>query len=91
MRDGATPVLRVNSAGILAKLGPADISDEVITVLKRDADTRHLYLTAVASRVLALPWDEAGKLAVRGHELTAGKAMAPERAAELAVQLLMRI
>ncbi len=91
MRDGATPVLRVNSAGILAKLGPADISDEVITVLKRDADTRHLYLTAVASRVLALPWDEAGKLAVSGHELTADKAMSPERPAKLAVQLSQEV
>jgi transcriptional regulator with XRE-family HTH domain len=87
MRDGATPVLRVNSAGILAKLGPADISDEVIAALKRDEDTRHLYLTAVASRVLAMPWEEAGKFAGSSQIITSGAAMSPERAAELAVQL----
>lgn len=91
MRDGATPVLRVNSAGILAKLGPADISDEVIASLKGDAEVRQLYLTAVASRVLAIPWDEAGKLAARGAELTSAAAISPERAAELAVQLSQEV
>lgn len=63
MRKGATPVLRVNSAGILAKLGRPDIADDVITSLRANRDTRHLYLTAVASRVLSLPWDEAQKMA----------------------------
>jgi len=91
MRDGATPVLRVNSAGILAKLGPADISDDVITVLKGDVDSRHLYLTAVASRVLAMPWDEAGKLAANSPELTSDAAISPERAVELAVQLSQEV
>ncbi len=91
MRDGTTPVLRVNSAGILAKLGPADISDEVITVLKGDAETRQLYLTAVASRVLAMPWDEAGKLAVSATELTSTATMSPERATALAVQLSQEV
>ena len=63
MRDGATPVLRVNSAGILAKLGAADLADNVVTALKRDSDTRQLYLTAVVSRVLAFEWEAAARLA----------------------------
>jgi hypothetical protein len=64
MRDGATPVLRVNSAGILAKLGAADLADTVVTTLKRDGDTRQLYLTAVVSRVLAFEWEAAARIAV---------------------------
>jgi transcriptional regulator with XRE-family HTH domain len=84
MRDGATPVLRVNSAGILAKLGPADISDEVISVLRRDGDTRHLYLTAVASRVLAMPWDAAGKLVASSPGIITDS---PDQIAGLAVRL----
>jgi hypothetical protein len=63
MRDGATPVLRVNSAGILAKLGAADLADTVVATLKRDSDTRQLYLTAVVSRVLAFEWEAAARLA----------------------------
>jgi transcriptional regulator with XRE-family HTH domain len=89
MRDGNTPVLRVNSAGILAKLGQADISDQVISALRQDADTRHLYLTAVASRVLAMPWEEAGKLA--GGGAAPYHAMPTGHAAELAVRLSQEI
>lgn len=63
MRRGATPVLRVNSAGILAKLNHASVADTVTTTLKADVDTRQLYLTAVATRVLAVPWERAAHLA----------------------------
>jgi transcriptional regulator with XRE-family HTH domain len=87
MRSGATPVLRVNSAGILAKLGSPDTSDDVITVLKHDEDARHLYLTAVASRVLAMPWDEARTLAAGSHELTSGSALSSGHAAEVSARL----
>ena len=83
MRGGATPVLRVNSAGILAKLGTASVSDEVITVLKGDTDSRHLYLTAVASRVLAMPWDTAGNVVATGQ----GLAVSPDRMTDLAARL----
>lgn len=62
MREGATPVLRVNSAGILAKLDRADLADTVVTALRRDSDTRQLYLTAVISRVLGFSWDVAQRL-----------------------------
>lgn len=62
MRSGATAVLRVNSAGILAKVGAADLSDAAISAIRSDRDARHLYVTAVASRVLELPWGRAADL-----------------------------
>jgi transcriptional regulator with XRE-family HTH domain len=63
MTRAPSPVLRVNSAGVLAKLGLPEFADQVVTSLKRDVDTRHLYLTAVTSRVLDMPWDRADSLA----------------------------
>jgi len=62
MNHGSNPVLRVNSAGILAKLGESTITDRVVTVLKADQDSRQLYLTTVASRVLSLQWQTATQL-----------------------------
>lgn len=62
LRPG-NPVLRVNSAGILAKLGVASVGDSVIATLKRNRDTRQLYLTAVVSRVLSMPWEHATGIA----------------------------
>jgi hypothetical protein len=86
MNDGASPILRVNSAGILAKLGSPIIADDVITTLRKDAETRHLYLTAVASRVLTLPWDNAAKLAGTAEPVLE-LGIAGDHAAELAVRL----
>lgn len=63
MRNGATPVLQVNSAGILAKAGNNRLTDVVINALKSNRDTRQLYLTAVANRVLGLDWDHASSIA----------------------------
>jgi transcriptional regulator with XRE-family HTH domain len=63
MSRGATPVLRVNAAGVLAKVGVPDLGDSVISTLRIDRDVRQLYLTAVASRVLDAPWDHAGYVA----------------------------
>jgi hypothetical protein len=57
-------LLRVNSVGILAKVGAPDLDNEVIELLRRDEQARHLYLTAVAIRVLRLPWEEAERTAV---------------------------
>jgi transcriptional regulator with XRE-family HTH domain len=59
MKRAPSAVLRVNSAGVLAKLGSARLNDEVVRTLKSDTDTRQLYMTAVASRVLELPWTRA--------------------------------
>jgi transcriptional regulator with XRE-family HTH domain len=71
MKRAPSAVLRVNSAGVLAKLGSASLNDDVIRTLKRDPDTRQLYLTAVASRVLELPWSDAAAFSAnveRGHD-----------------------
>lgn len=63
MTQPATPVLQVNAAGVLAKLDDADTIDEVIETLRSNDRARRLYLTAVAARVLRLPWGQAGLLA----------------------------
>lgn len=62
MNHGATAVLRVNAAGVLSKVGRPDLGDAAISAIRCDQDARHLYLTAVASRVLAMPWEQAGDL-----------------------------
>lgn len=56
-------VLRVNSVGIIAKVGAHDLDNEVIELLRKDEESRHLYLTAVASRVLGLSWEQAQRIA----------------------------
>ena len=65
LRDSPDPVLRVNSAGILAKLGDHAVGDQVIGMLRRDAETRHLYLTAVLARTLQADWRESSWLAAQ--------------------------
>jgi transcriptional regulator with XRE-family HTH domain len=70
MKRGPSAVLRVNSAGVLAKLGSARLNDEVVRTLKSDPDTRQLYLTAVASRVLELPWAEAAAFSANVEQRT---------------------
>jgi transcriptional regulator with XRE-family HTH domain len=57
-------VLRVNATGILAKVGSPLVDNEAVGVLRTDGDVRALYLTAVISRVLSVPWDRAYNLAV---------------------------
>ncbi|MEV4524890.1 helix-turn-helix transcriptional regulator [Streptosporangium sp. NPDC049304] len=51
MHDGATPVLRVNAAGIIAKSRDLELSDMATAAMLRDVEVRRLYLSAVASRV----------------------------------------
>jgi hypothetical protein len=63
MRDGSEPVLRVNAAGILAKIPGQYESDTVIKMLSHDAEIRNLYLTAVTARVCGLEWEVAELLA----------------------------
>jgi len=92
MRAGSTPILRVNSAGILAKIGMPEISDEVITALRQDRDMRHLYLTAVASRVLGMPRDAAGQFVATGATIDRAATGLPEdRVADLAVRLSQEV
>lgn len=56
-------VLRVNAAGILAKVKSPLIDNEAVMVLRADGDVRELYLTAVIARVLRMPWNDANELA----------------------------
>lgn len=63
MRDGASPVLRVNAAGILAKVPDRDTSYDVATCLAGDAEVQQLYRTAVLARTCALDWPAAERLA----------------------------
>ncbi|MDT4994806.1 MAG: hypothetical protein QOH97_4698 [Actinoplanes sp.] len=62
-------VLRVNAAGILAKIRSPLVDNEAIAALRADGDVRELYLTAVLSRVLTVPWDTAHSLAASGRGL----------------------
>ena len=56
-------VLRVNAAGILAKVpGPAE-AVYVAAALDRDLDVRSRYMTAVIARVCGLDWPVAAQLA----------------------------
>lgn len=64
MRDGASPVLRVNAAGILAKVPGQDQAAEVCRILSGDDEARHLYMTAVTVRVTGLEWASAQQLAI---------------------------
>lgn len=45
------------------------MDNDVVQVLKVDREARELYLTAVISRVLRMPWDDAGILATSGQPL----------------------
>jgi transcriptional regulator with XRE-family HTH domain len=68
-------LLRVNAAGILAKMRSPTLDNEAVTALRADGDVRELYLTAVAARVLSLPWDEAAILAAGGGYLPSAEAV----------------
>lgn len=68
-----SPVLRVNAAGILAKVGSPVMDNDVLCALKADREARDLYLTAVVARVLGMPWDDAGQVASGGPLRDAGQ------------------
>lgn len=63
MKSGSKPVMRVNSAGILAKLGSPATGDSVVTALRQDDELRTLYVAAVTARILEAEWGSALKLA----------------------------
>jgi transcriptional regulator with XRE-family HTH domain len=65
-----SPILRVNAAGILAKVGSPTMDNDVVQLLKVDREARELYLTAVVSRVLGTLWEDAGRIATSGQPLT---------------------
>ncbi|MER6172086.1 helix-turn-helix transcriptional regulator [Streptosporangium sp. NPDC001681] len=51
IHEGATPVLRVNAAGIIAKSRDLELSDVAAAALVRDIAIQRLYLSAVTARV----------------------------------------
>ncbi|MGH4007015.1 MAG: helix-turn-helix domain-containing protein [Pseudonocardiaceae bacterium] len=61
--DGDSPVLRVNAAGILAKIPGQCEASRVTAALVRDTDVRHRYMTAVVARICDLDWPVAAHLA----------------------------
>jgi transcriptional regulator with XRE-family HTH domain len=61
--DDGNPVLRVNAAGILAKLPGQRESTTVAAVLARDPDVSSRYATAVVSRLFGLGWARSAELA----------------------------
>jgi transcriptional regulator with XRE-family HTH domain len=87
MRAGQTPVLQVNSAGILAKIGNARLIDSVVSTLKESRDTRQLYLTAVANRVLEIEWDKAALLAADSEAGAGALHLSGDQAARLAKEV----
>lgn len=74
MTDGSDAVLRVNTAGILAKVPGQDPARNVASILAVDDATRRLYTTAVLTRACLLDWTAAGKLAANPLATTPRKA-----------------
>jgi transcriptional regulator with XRE-family HTH domain len=61
--NGDNPVLRVNAAGILAKVPGQAEASHVTAALGRDPDVRYRYMTSVVARVCGLDWSVAAQLA----------------------------
>jgi transcriptional regulator with XRE-family HTH domain len=61
--DGDDAILRVNAAGILAKVPGQCEASFVAAALGRDSDIRCRYMTTVVARVCALDWTIAAQLA----------------------------
>ncbi len=61
--DGDNAVLRVNAAGILAKVPGQVEAPRVTAALNRDAEVRDRYMTAVVARVCGLEWVAAANFA----------------------------
>jgi hypothetical protein len=63
LKDGDNPILRVNAAGILAKVPGQIEASHVTAALSQDPDVRSRYMTAVIARVCGLDWALAEQLA----------------------------
>jgi transcriptional regulator with XRE-family HTH domain len=61
LNDSDNPVLRVNAAGILAKVPGQVEASQVTAALVRDPDVRRRYMTAVVARVCGLDWPVAAR------------------------------
>lgn len=83
MIDGE-PILRVNAAGILAKLPGQDWSETVVQTLGHDSELRDRYLTAVVARVMSTDRPTAATM-VRDPRMVPRPALAAEKFAREAV------
>ncbi|HWR46560.1 MAG TPA: hypothetical protein VN327_02910, partial [Pseudonocardiaceae bacterium] len=63
LNDGDNPILRVNAAGILAKVLGQFEASHVIAALGRDPDVRSRYMASVVACVCGLDWPVAAQLA----------------------------
>lgn len=61
LENGDSPVLRVNAAGILAKVPGQVEASRVTAALTRDPGIRRRYMTAVVARVCGLEWPVAAQ------------------------------
>jgi hypothetical protein len=81
-------LVRVNSGGILAKLGRDDLVDEVAVSLAEHPGARSLYITAVLSRVLGRSWPDAEALAAQLNDREAlSAALSADDLARMASEL----
>lgn len=81
MEDGSDAVLRVNSAGILAKMPGQSQAVSVAQVLSYDAEASQLYKTAVLARTCAFDFTQAARLVVDPFSM-------PEKAPFIASRLI---
>ncbi len=63
----ADPVLRVNAAGIAAKIAGHDVAEAAVQALGTDEQMRQRYLTAVIHRACRIAWASAEQLASSRH------------------------
>jgi transcriptional regulator with XRE-family HTH domain len=82
MCDTPNPTLRVNSAGVLAKIQDSDGSEAALSHLGQDSETRLKYITAVASRVLKIDWNSAERRAKSLHSRSAWRDLSPAKTGE---------
>lgn len=83
MADGSDAVLRVNAAGILAKVPGQSTAVDVARVLVHDDEVRALYSTAVVARACAMEWGAASRivadpLSAGGQAAYVGRRLAAE-------------
>jgi transcriptional regulator with XRE-family HTH domain len=87
MHADSSPTLRVNSAGILAKVADPALSDQVVRRLGTDGPLRERYLTAVLNRVSGMEWDVSATLAERMCSGRESPPMSADALASFAVEV----
>jgi hypothetical protein len=60
--DDGNAVLRVNAAGILAKLPSQGEADRIVGALRHDSEVRDRYSVAVIARICGLTWPDAARV-----------------------------